>query len=71
MSDEKCDGDCGYIRPGIPAYRKSAQFMHSILSILTIHQADLMERTRPSYSSSTCPRITPEALIQTCHPSGR
>jgi len=21
MTDEKCDGDCGYYRPGIPAYR--------------------------------------------------
>jgi hypothetical protein len=22
FSDEKCDGDCGYYRPEIPAYRK-------------------------------------------------
>jgi len=23
FSDQKCDGDCGYYRPGIPAYRKT------------------------------------------------
>jgi hypothetical protein len=22
FSDEKCDGDCGYYRPGIPAHRR-------------------------------------------------